>query len=218
MSIPKPQKNSNIYKTNKKKISGSSFSEVRKEADRIFDLIKSKSKRSPYIRSKYFRKEKVFLNLFWTHIFDKHNKDKIRRLKFIECGIDLIKNSAINPESKDNVDNKSEEDINRDISSAYVKGYNLDWESLHQNENQWRIALPTYPFVKKRYWASLHQPAQEANLIIFVYKYMYFCVKKIRHTNYKNYKTQSYACRHKHKNSFNIIIVPLLYFFHIIVR
>jgi len=108
MSIPKPQKNSNIYKTNKKKISGSSFSEVRKEADRIFDLIKSKSKRSPYIRSKYFRKEKVFLNLFWTHIFDKHNKDKIRRLKFIECGIDLIKNSAINPESKDNVDNKSE--------------------------------------------------------------------------------------------------------------
>lgn len=97
------------YKTSKKVIKGSSFSEVKKKAYRIFNLIKSKTKRIPYLRSRYFRKEKVFLNLFWQHLFDKFSdKDKIRRLKYYDCAIDLIRNSTIDPETKENVDNRSE--------------------------------------------------------------------------------------------------------------
>lgn len=98
----------NIYKTNKNKLPGTSFSEVRKNADRIFDLIKSKTKRKPYIRSKYFKKEKVFLNIFWQHIFNKHEKDKVRRLRFFECGVDLIRNSTFHPTTKDMPNNSAD--------------------------------------------------------------------------------------------------------------
>lgn len=96
------------YKSNKKLVGGSNFSEVRKNADRIFDLIKSKTKRTPYIRSKYFRKEKVFLNIFWKHIFDKHEKDRTRRLRLFDCALDLIRNSTISPITRENFKNKDE--------------------------------------------------------------------------------------------------------------
>lgn len=108
MSRSKPQQNSKLYKSNKNKISGTSFSEVRKQADKIFNLIRSKSKRTPYIRSKYFKSDKVFLNLFWAHIFDKNEGDRVRRLKFYDCVLDLIKNSTCNPNTYDNFYKKDE--------------------------------------------------------------------------------------------------------------
>lgn len=108
MSSIKSQKNSNLYKTSKNKISGSSFIEVRKEANRIFHFIKSKSKRSPYIRSKYFKGNKVFLNLFWAHIYEKNEKDRFRRLKLYNCALDLIKNTTYNPNTCDNFNKKDE--------------------------------------------------------------------------------------------------------------
>jgi hypothetical protein len=96
------------YKTTKNKIPGTSFKEVNKTAELIFKQIKSKTKRTPYIRSKYFKKEKVFLTLFWGHLFDKREKDKIRRLKFFDCAIDLIRNSNFDPESRENFKKKDE--------------------------------------------------------------------------------------------------------------
>ena len=96
------------YKTHKNKLSGTNFTEVNKKAVRIFRLIKSQSKRQPYIRSKYFRKEKVFLNLFWSHLHEKHEKDRVRRLKFFECALDLIRNSTNNPETRENFKQKDE--------------------------------------------------------------------------------------------------------------
>ena len=97
-----------VYKTNKSKIPGTSFGEIRKNADRIFDKIKSKSKRTPYIRSKYFKKEKVFLNIFWRHLHEKNNRDKIRRLRYYACGLDLIQYSVCNPDTYDNFKHKDE--------------------------------------------------------------------------------------------------------------
>lgn len=55
------QQEISIYQTKKYKISGTSFKEVFKNAEIVYKEIKSKSKRTPYIRSKYFNKEKVFL-------------------------------------------------------------------------------------------------------------------------------------------------------------
>jgi polyketide synthase PksN len=39
------------------------------------------------------------------------------------------------------------------LLELYVKGYNLGWGKLFENENPRRISLPTYPFLKERYWA-----------------------------------------------------------------
>ncbi len=101
---------SNVYVVKKaKKLSGSSYSEIYKKASQIYKKIKKGTKRRPYIRSSYFGKEKIFLSLFWHHLNEKLNmKDKIRRLKFFNCAIELLKKTDIVPISKENVDKKSE--------------------------------------------------------------------------------------------------------------
>ena len=38
------------------------------------------------------------------------------------------------------------------LANLYVKGYDLDWHLLHQGGANRKIALPTYPFTKERYW------------------------------------------------------------------
>lgn len=96
------------YKTKNMKIAGSSAKEVRDGAEIIYRSIKSKTKRIPYVRSKYFRGEKVFLTIFWSHLFEKHEKERTKRLKFFGCGIDLVKNSTLDPVTRENFKSKSE--------------------------------------------------------------------------------------------------------------
>jgi len=97
-----------IYKSNKQKIAGTSFSEVNKTAKAIFNRAKARTRRTPYLRSRYFKKEKVFLNLFWNHLYKKNKRDRVRRLKFYDCALDLIVNSHHNPETRDNFEKKDE--------------------------------------------------------------------------------------------------------------
>lgn len=60
-------------------------------------------------RSAYFNKDKIFLELFWQHLFDKQNRqERLERLQLFNCSIDLIKNSLFEPSSKDNENRKGE--------------------------------------------------------------------------------------------------------------
>lgn len=97
-----------VFKSSKSKISGTSFSEVRESADRTYRSIKARTKRTPYIKSKYFKGEKVFLTIFWSHLFEKQEKDRTRRLKFYNCAVDLIRNSTFNPITRENFQKKDE--------------------------------------------------------------------------------------------------------------
>lgn len=97
-----------VFKTSAEKIHGSSFKEISKAAELIFKRIKSRTKRTPYIRSKYFRSEKIFLSIFWHHLHQKHEKDRVRRLQFYACAIDLLKNSTLDPETRENFKQKNE--------------------------------------------------------------------------------------------------------------
>jgi hypothetical protein len=97
-----------VYKTKTNKISGSSYKETNKKARAIYNTIKSKSKRQPYIRSAYFDKEKIFIDLFWIHLWEKANfRDKIRRLRLFDCAIELIQESRYGPTSKKDIENKN---------------------------------------------------------------------------------------------------------------
>ena len=91
-----------------KKLPGGNYAEVRREALILFNQIKKKTKRRPYIRSAYFNKQKIFFDYFWQHLFKKSLKERTKRLKFFFCAVDLIKNSRITPTSKENVNNRSE--------------------------------------------------------------------------------------------------------------
>lgn len=81
------------YQTKVKKISASRYGEVMKIAFLVYDGIKKKTKRRPYIRSAYFNKEKIFLDYFREHLFQKSPKERVNRLQYFEAACELIKNS-----------------------------------------------------------------------------------------------------------------------------
>lgn len=94
------------YQTKAKKLPGTNYAEVYKKAFNLYLKIKQQSKRRTYIRSVYFNKEKIFLSLFWQHLGDKHHKDRIRRIKYFPCAIEVICKSPFKPVSKENKNNK----------------------------------------------------------------------------------------------------------------
>ncbi len=99
----------NIYKTRAGELSGTDFYEVRAAAMDVFRKIKRRSRRQPYVRSAYFRKDKIFLNVFWQHLFDKDNwRERMKRLKYFESAIELLEYSRFKPESKINPNKRSE--------------------------------------------------------------------------------------------------------------
>lgn len=101
-----------VYKSKVSTLSGTSYNEINSRARSLYRTYTSRTKRQPYIRSAYFRKDKIFLGLFWRHLRDKNWKDRSRRLKFLPCAFDLIKNSKQEPSSMQNP-NKSGEIIHR---------------------------------------------------------------------------------------------------------
>lgn len=96
------------YFVKSEKLSGTSYGDVYKKAFAIYKRIKARTKRRPYIRSAYFNKDKIFLGLFWSHLKDKHHRERTRRLKYFPCAIELIKNSRLDPTSKENLEKTSE--------------------------------------------------------------------------------------------------------------
>ncbi|TRZ78512.1 hypothetical protein D4R87_00470 [bacterium] len=98
-----------LYQTKAKKLTGSDFHEVNKKALNLYKEIKKKTKRRPHIRSTYFKKDKIFLELFWQHLFDHSNwRDRARRLKYFPCAIELIRKTTFEPESKENPNKRTE--------------------------------------------------------------------------------------------------------------
>jgi hypothetical protein len=96
------------YQTRSKKIAGTSYGEVMYGAMTIFDGIKKKTKRRPYIRSAYFNKEKIFFDYFREHLFQKSNSERMKRLKFFRAAVELVKNSKNKPSIKVNPNNSGE--------------------------------------------------------------------------------------------------------------
>lgn len=98
----------NIYHSKYSKLSGSSYHEIEAGARRVYESIKRKSKRKPYIRSKYFNNHKIFIDYYWAHLNQKPRRERFRRLPFYRCGIDLLENSMINPYSRSSSDHPSQ--------------------------------------------------------------------------------------------------------------
>lgn len=86
-----------VYQTKADALSGTDFHEVWKKASFIYKKIKKKSKRQPYLRSVYFKKQKVFLGLFWDHLFEKSWPDRLRRLRYFAATVELIEQSRCEP-------------------------------------------------------------------------------------------------------------------------
>ena len=115
------------YRTKSGKLPGTDFHEVRKSALEFFKTIKRKSKRIPYIRSAYFKKDKIFLSIFLQHLYEKEKwQDRIRRLRYFKAAIELIENTRFEPKSKENPNKKGEilhrfTGVTRDREVFYVQ-------------------------------------------------------------------------------------------------
>ena len=83
-------------------LSGRSYIDVERKARAHYKTIASRTRRNPYIRSKYFKKDKIFLKLFWEHVMQKHEGDRKRRLKYYTCAIELLRNTTLSPDTKMN--------------------------------------------------------------------------------------------------------------------
>ncbi|HEY9583782.1 MAG TPA: hypothetical protein VJI66_02360 [Candidatus Paceibacterota bacterium] len=97
-----------IYRTKAKKLKGDEGRSIYSQAFSLYKNIASKTKRRPFIRSKYFNKEKIFLDYFWHHLREKNSIDQKRRLVYYACAIDLIKSNRFIPTSKNDPNNKSD--------------------------------------------------------------------------------------------------------------
>lgn len=97
-----------IYKTKTKQLPGTRYTDIYDQAFGLYDKIKKATKRRPYVRSTYFKKQKVFIEIFRQHLYQKNWQDRARRMKLFPAGIELIKNSKIAPKSNDNPNNTNE--------------------------------------------------------------------------------------------------------------
>lgn len=97
------------YKSSCYQLSGSSADELMKKARQEYHLIQKRTpRRQAYVRSRYFTKDKVFINQFWDHLNQKNRQDKVRRLRLYICAIDLIRHTTDAPETMQNPNNSDE--------------------------------------------------------------------------------------------------------------
>ncbi|MDO8650237.1 MAG: hypothetical protein Q7K33_02900 [Candidatus Berkelbacteria bacterium] len=90
------------------KIGATRHTDINKQARLIYHQIEKKTKRRPYLRSAYFKKEKIFFDYFWPHLSQTPFADRRRRLRYLPCAIELIEKSRHEPTSKQNPNRKSE--------------------------------------------------------------------------------------------------------------
>lgn len=89
-----------VYQSRFDQHPGTSLDEVMKLARQEYHSIQKRTpRRVPYIRSKYFTKDKIFINAFWGHLNQKSPKERVARLRLYACAIDLLRNCINTPET-----------------------------------------------------------------------------------------------------------------------
>ena len=89
-----------LYKSKYSSLPGSSLSEVMTLARREYHTIQKRTpRRVPYVRSRYFTKDKIFINTFWEHTNKKSPQERVRRLRLYACAIDLLRNTTTAPDT-----------------------------------------------------------------------------------------------------------------------
>lgn len=85
----------NIYQSKYNQLPGTSHQEAIKSARYCHQKVQNTNpRRKTFVRSKYFKGDKVFLAQFWPHLMQKRRGDQIRRAKLYLCALDLLRNTS----------------------------------------------------------------------------------------------------------------------------
>jgi len=92
--------------------------------------------------------------------FKEDNETKVQDVaiykKILKIALEELQKQNNSVDFKDNLET---------LANLYIKGYDFDWDVLHQNESHRRISLPTYPFAKNHYWVSKKKETNSSNII-----------------------------------------------------
>ncbi len=97
-----------VYQSKYPKLTGSSYLELERKARQLYLVEVHRTKRNPYVRSRCFNGDKVFLKLFWQHLHQKYRSDRERRLAYYQAALDTIRHTVHRTEARQNPNNKSE--------------------------------------------------------------------------------------------------------------
>jgi hypothetical protein len=97
-----------LYKVKSAKIAGASFKDAVKIVRQSYKIIAKQTKRTAYVRSAYFNKDKIFLNAYWAHLSDTPRHAQKRRLQYFNCAIELLRHTMFDPETKPNPNGRNE--------------------------------------------------------------------------------------------------------------
>ncbi len=81
---------------------GTDYREIHMRVKTLYDHYRKITHRRPYVRSAYFSNEKIFIDLFWKHLWEKNWRDRICRLKLYPCALELLQKTGAMPTSKQN--------------------------------------------------------------------------------------------------------------------
>lgn len=132
-----------IYRAKTKRLPGTRYTDIYDAARNCYNKIKKKTKRRPYVRSAYFKKDKVFLELFWRHLDQKNWRDRARRMRYLPCALELVRHSRLNPESKDNPNDPSI--IFHRFSGITMDKYNFFVQIKEEKRSGKKWLLSTFP-------------------------------------------------------------------------
>lgn len=83
-----------VYKCKISAFYSSSYARVKKQAKNFFNSKTAHSRRSAYVRAPAWKKQKVFLGVFWSHLFDKKPAERMVRLRLLPCALEVLENST----------------------------------------------------------------------------------------------------------------------------
>jgi hypothetical protein len=88
------------YRSKYSELKGTDSDELTGIARYEYHMIQKRTpERVAYVRSRYFNRDKIFINNFWEHLNQKSPKERVRRLRLYACAIDLIRNSNYAPDT-----------------------------------------------------------------------------------------------------------------------
>lgn len=135
-----------MYRTRAYPFSGTNYREIHKRARDFFNAQSQKTRRRPYIRSAYFNKEKIFIDTFWRHLGEKNWRDRVRRMKVLPCGFELVEQSHDVPTLKINPNNTNE--ILYRFSGCTPENV-IFYVQIKQNRKNQKVLLSVFPETKK---------------------------------------------------------------------
>lgn len=87
-----------MYQSKYNQLPGTTLARALRSAHKCHDAIKRRNpRRRPYVRAKYFKNDKVFLTLYWSHLLQKDRKEQLRRARLYKAALDLIRNTSCTP-------------------------------------------------------------------------------------------------------------------------